>query len=242
MSTYVSRYIEVKNKDGNWELLTFLYPFGYNYQREPDVAIGKKKYNIFNHTCDNACLLREYLTSRHHAWKDYGFGDRGFPSDMSEELKEYFKYEYEIPKDNEEKCHDYRYNKSYVHLDELINLYIEEKNKLFKQVLRRIQEFEYNKFHEKLNRLIQVSSLLMNKENLTDEEKEKEVKKNNKVLKNKKEDNDDYYSFEEEMEEFDEMFNEIMSIKNEYVYTWKLVDEIYGYMDDHDIRIVYYFS
>ena len=190
MSIYVSRYIEVKNKDGKWELLTFLYPFGYNYQREPDVAIGKKEYNIFNHTCDNACSLRQFLASRRHSWKDYGFGDRGFPTDMSEELKEYFRVEYETPKDDESEHHDYRYNKSYVYLNELIELYNKERKDVINIILRRIKEYEYDKFNMKLDRLLEVSNLAMS--NLTPEEKDKEIKKTKKVIKDKKGGSDDY--------------------------------------------------
>ena len=44
------------------------------------------------------------------------------------------------------------------------------------------------------------------------------------------------------MEELDEILNEIESIKSEYTYTWRLVDEMFGYKEDNEIRIVYYFE
>ena len=241
MSTHVSRYIEVKNKNGKWELLRFYYPFTSNYYK-PDIILDGKEYNEFNCTCDNACYLREFLGSRGWTWKDHGLGDRGFPTDMSDELKEYFKKEFETPRDGETKCYDYRYNKSYVYLDELYNVYKKEKKEWTDRFLKRLKEHEYDMFHKKLDRLLQVSSIMM--DNLTDDEKEKEKKTTDRLLKTSKKQNneDDFYSFQEEMEEFDELFREIESIKNEYIYTWRLVDEIYGYKEDNEIRIVYYFT
>lgn len=241
MSTYVSRYIEVKNKEGKWELLKFYFPFNGQHFYEPDIMMDGKPFMYFNNTCNNACSLREYLTSRRHSWKDYNFGDRGFPTDISDELKEYFRKKFETPKDGETEC-DYRYNKSYIYLNELYDTYIKEKDKLFNSFLKRLKEYEYEKIHKKLDRLLQVSSLMMG--DLTEDEKNKEKKKTDKLLKNKKNQDDDenYVSLEEELEEFDEWFNEIQSLNDEYVYTWRLVSEIFGYKDDSEIRIVYYFD
>lgn len=238
MSTYVSRYIEVKNKDGKWEWLRFQYPFKKEFSwSKPDIVIDGKEFTVFRDTCNNACFLREYLVSGRYAFHDNGLGDRGFPTDMSEELKEYFKENYEnngIP--------DYRYNKSYVSLNELINVYKKEKKELIDRYLKSLKDREYSKFHKKLDRLLKVSSLMM--EGLNEEDKEKEIKKTNNLLKKKKneEDNEDEATYEEDMEYLLESFNEIESIKDEYTYTWRLVDEIYGWIDDNDIRIVFYFS
>ena len=227
MSTYVSRYIEVKNKEGEWELLSFLFPFGKGYSTKPDVSLEGQDYEKFNCVCNNACSLRGYLASNY--FDKCPFDNRGFPTDMSNELQEYFKVTYDTSET------DYRYNKSYVMLSELYALYKEKESEWKKRYLEKIKQHEYELFHNKLDRLL---DLTMKQFPLD----EKENKKTKKIIKDGVENKDDIYSFNEDMEEYEEIYEEIMSIRDEYMFTWKLVDAMYSYKNDDEIRIVYYFE
>ena len=241
MSTYVSRFIEVKNDEGKWEMLDFIYPFGRNYYSKPDMEINGEKYNRFTNICDNACSLREYLYSGWGGHNNCPFGERGFPSDMSEELRIFLDKEIE----NDE--HDYRYNKSYVLLSELYALYKNEMKLIKKDFFNAIKNYEYSKIHDKLNRLLELSTI--DKASLSDDDKEKLDKKTKKLYtrKKKKDNNEDisldsYQDYEETLEYIEENYHDVMSIYNEYIFAWRIVDELFGYKDDSNIRIVYYFS
>lgn len=233
MSTYVSRFIEVKSNDGKWVLLKFYYPFGHNYYRNPDIEIGDMKLNTFTHICNNACTLREYL--HNNGWGCFNgcsFGNRGFPDDMSDELKSI------LNKEIEGSERDYRYNKSYCTLNELWALYESEMSKIKNDLFKTIYEYQYKAVNQKLDRLLELSFA----DKSTLEKIEKEEKKTKKLLSKKKKDDEDETTFEGELEWVKEDYDNIQSIKNEYNFIWRLVDEIFGYKDDNEIRIVYYFE
>lgn len=240
MSTYVSRFIEVKNDDGKWEMLDFIYPFGRNYQSKPDMEINGKKYNRFTNICDNACSLREYLYSGWGGYHECPFSNRGFPSDMSEELKVYLEKEIE----NDDR--DYRYNKSYVSLSELYALYKQKMEIVKEDLFKTIKEYEYSKIHEKLNRLLELATI--DRTSLTHDDLKKIDSKTKKLYTKKKKKDDEntsidtYEYYKETLEYIEEDYHNVMSIYNEYIFAWRIVDELFGYTDDSNIRIVYYFS
>ncbi len=134
MGVCSSIYIEFRKKDDKqWHLLSGVVPLEYvdqtNYSENasPDdnhiVEIGGvKMYQMFN-------LVRQGVVRDLLAGLDRPFSDRGFPDDLSSELKEMFdKVQHKIDARNEEHMYssgDWRWRKSWCTLDEFES-YVEE--------------------------------------------------------------------------------------------------------------------
>ena len=128
MGTYSSIFIEFKKKDDpQWHLLEGIVPLHYRDRSycsdevSPDdnhvVEIGgAKMYRMFN-------IVRQGYVRDLFAGHDAPFSDRGFPDDLSTELKEIFD---KVQKKIDSKERDWRWGKSWCTLSEL-NSYIDER-------------------------------------------------------------------------------------------------------------------
>ena len=92
MSTTVTRFIEIRDKDGKWHLLNWgveksFASSGHNVVNTLETY--DKAINIYDSFSDNACTIRSYLNDQ---FEFYGtnFKNRGVPEDASEELKARF--------------------------------------------------------------------------------------------------------------------------------------------------------
>ena len=222
---------EVEDKDipAKWELVKWYSDAtkGYCYEDEtsspfndPDNGknIKLKGHRMF---CDNGGVIRDNYIG--HGWTDDDkFQDRGYPTDMSEELKKELEH-----KDGEE---DYTWGHTYVLLSE----WGAERDKLIEKfknnVISRVQDKEFNKINEKLD-------LIMCK--CKDPHYEPEPKEKKEGEEYDSEEDGIYY--EDTVDYlFEEDFWDIMQVTREMCVVGHIVDEIYGWTSPEQIRIVYY--
>lgn len=238
MSTTVVRFIEVRDKEtGKWHLVQYLVPYSKESWHSTEAM---EKYKVVDENgkewrktydyYDNACSLRDaYLSNR--GWRTQDFSSRGFPTDMSDELNEIVTaHDAEVKAEQEKEMEhqkesgtnlpqwmfsDYWYNKSYVTLSELEDLFDKEMKDWKTRVLKMQTMITTN---EKMREIL---SILKKEEYKPDE---------------------DQYTDEDLNALFDEDLWDILSIQRECYYISKTVDEVMGIYNDDDIRMVYYFE
>lgn len=136
MSTYVTRFVEIKNANGQWELVKWLTKKSQTdwfSDQEIRILSDGEEMVVNDHFSDNATGVRDYLRD---VWSYMGthFKDRGVPEDASEELKKLFA---EHTKPGPE-GYDFTYNHSYYLLSELEDLLDKEIDFGWKSLEREI--------------------------------------------------------------------------------------------------------
>ena len=186
------------------------------YKRKPIVTVGEKLREIVTY-CDNGGVIRdEYIREGYGTHES--FANRGFPKDMSPELKAILSDENEIK---------YTWGHTYVYVSEW--------------------EAEYERLLEKfkgdLERIYREDGMQSIEERLDIIEKTLKDPSYKKPRKKKKK--DDEYDNEETTDQklqylWEENFWDMQSVKGEYMRAYHLIDEPFGWTDGKDIRIVYY--
>jgi hypothetical protein len=228
---------EVDEKDVpvKWELVKWYANNKNGYVKYLDSndekTIGKYKANVTGnetvlseHTsyCNNGGIIRDNYIG--HGWnRSDAFSDRGYPDDMSDELAE-------LLKDDK-----YIWGKTYVGLDE----WIDERNKLVEEFKTHlIEAMSDNYFTEILGRLDNLEILL--KDPFAKVQTKKKKKKCNSL--NDKFGDDDKPLIPTMKYLFDYDFWDIVELSREINFAYRLCEEIYGFVPERDIRIVYYLS
>ena len=192
----------------------------YCKKRTPVIKVGDKLQENVDY-CDNGGIIRDEYISHGYGLHDT-FADRGYPTDMSEELKA-------VLKEDDE----YSWGHTYVYLSEWSNEY----DKRLEEFKRKLEDIY------KEDRL----SIIEKKIDLL-EKKMKDPFYEEPVIKKEKKDDDEYDDDEEEtLEErlrylWDEEFMDLMSIKNEIRRAYHLIDQPFGWTSDKDIRITYFLA
>ena len=177
MSTYLTRFLEIKNKEtGKWELVkrykkfykTQIYVDGKWIDTSPDFTVGNKDMTIKPYyACNNACSLRQYFAdgyANEFTDEDYGLGERGIPDDISEELKECLTKE-----------KDFYWGLTYCTLKELIDVMNQEKKQYFEKIKNKIQGNGKDKLAARLDHILEeMNKPLENRQKFKDTEKEEE--------------------------------------------------------------------
>ncbi len=188
----------------------------HEYYREPLAEKGDKLIENICY-CDNGGIIRDdFISSRGWNNNDSGFPDRGFPDDMSEELKKEFS-----------KDMDYTWGHTYVLLSEWDTQLKKKIAEFRKKVIEKTQSIEFDKINEKLD-------LLFKK--VKDPYYEPPKKKKDE----EEEEGVEYY--EDTMDYiWEEDFWDMMSIHSEIMRAYCFTEE-FGWSPEEDIRIVYYLS
>jgi hypothetical protein len=240
MSTYVTRFIEIKNKDtGKWELLKWTAPAkldDWEHENRGSVDVNGEEHHIRCSFSDNACTIRSYLNDN-WSFVSKRFKDRGVPDDASEELKKVFADE-TAPGDD---GRTYSYNYSYYTLDELEELYDELSKQAWDSIKREILYANNNSIELKLNKILAnqhkqadttVPVNTLKTFYLPDDDFEKKLKE----YKNSDEDNLHYVK-----DTFYEVVDDLLGVRAEIVTVHALTYHLAGYFRD-DIRITFYFE
>lgn len=169
---------------------------------------------------DNGGPIRDDFLS--DSWDTYesGFADRGFPSDMSEELRAKIKHD-TISEDGR----DYTWGHTYVTAEEWMSL--------SGKVLSKFREELYGVLEEKRNGGIEEKLDLILKRLKDPMCEDIKVKK-----KRKGEDEDSSESRLEYL--WNEKFYDYMSIENEISRAYAIADQYVTYVNPSDLRIIYY--
>ena len=195
----------------------------YYKKRTPTCKVGERLAENVCY-CDNGGIIRDEYVRRGYGLHD-SFEDRGFPKDMSNELKEVLKTEGE-----------YTWGHTYIYLSEWQAEY-EKRLAEFKKKLEDIyKEDKLSIIDNKLDLLIRKVKDPLYEEPIIEEKKPNE--------------DDDEYDDDEDEETlesrlnylWDEDFSDIMSIKGEMLRAYNLIDEPFGYTSDEDIRITYFLA
>ena len=152
MSTYVTRFVEIKNQEGKWELVKWLTKKSQSnyYEGRETKTVNGEEMIVNDHFSDNAIGIRDYLRD---AWSYMGthFKDRGIPEDASEELKAAFAEHTKPGSDGV----DYTYNHSYYLLSELEELSDKEINLGWESLEREINAVGENDVKKLLRKVIE---------------------------------------------------------------------------------------
>ena len=227
MSTYLTRFLEIKNKEtGKWELVkrykkfykTQIYVDNKWVDNEPDFTVNGRNMSIKPYyACNNACSLRQYFSDSYaneFTDKDYELGDRGTPEDVSEELKDY------LAKDK-----DY-WGLTHCTLKELIDVMNQEKKLYFEKIKNKIQGNGKDELVARLDHILEeMNKPLENRQKFKAEEKEEE-----------------YY--EDSLEYlYEEMCWGWESLNDEVTRIQYILDELNNYWEgESNARIIVYFS
>jgi hypothetical protein len=228
MSTYLTRFLEVKNKEtGKWELGKCYKKF-YKMQvytkegwidNKPDFTVNGRDMSIKPYyDCGNACSLRQYFSDSYaneFTDKDYGLGGRGMPDDISEELKNYLTKE-----------KDYCWNLTYCTLKELIDVMNQEKKLYFEKIKNKIQSNGKDELVARLYHILEeMNKPLENRQKFKAEEKKEE-----------------YY--EDSLEYlYEEMCWGWESLNDEVTRIQYILDELNNFWEgESNARIIVYFS
>lgn len=199
-----------------WTLAKWWSPSKYGYySNKPDSEINGEKVILNDCICDNCIVIRDnYLRDDYY---DASFNDRGYPQDMSDELKKAL-----------EKYGNYSWGHTYVYMNE----WYAEKQKRFEnfknKYIELISKKEFKNINDKLDLLLKkVKDPLY------------EIKDIESI---KNDDNDeDVVNIDDEITYlFDETYQEYQSICSELSYISCLVDEIYGFTLSENVRITYF--
>lgn len=175
MSSYLNYYIEFK-KDDKWNLVSILTPkekLSYDgYKRFLDV--NGTEYHLTYENWKQGTVRDIFST---HGWYNAPFTSRGFPNDMSDELKnlleeeklreweeqkksidpdfEYDKNFKKVPRTRpisiEEDFMDYKYDKTYATIEEISLFYQKELSKAKNALKKQLEKDSFTKINEKLD-------------------------------------------------------------------------------------------
>lgn len=246
MSTYLNYYIEFK-KDDKWNLVTILTP-----REKINYAECKRFLNLdgteYHLTYENwkQGTVRDIFSS--HGWYNTKFTSRGFPNDMSDELKnlleeeklreweeqkksidpdfEYDKNFNRVPRTRpisiEEDFRDYKYDKTYATLEEVSLFYQKEFSKAKDALNKQLEKDSFAKLNDRIDKL------------------EKFIVTGKKPKKSTKKESDDDYDPIPELEEnisdielIGSWIDGISAIVDFYTDSW---------YDLNDIRVICYIS
>ena len=247
MSTHLNYYIEYREcpKD-EWKLVSMMVPTSkHSYPEYCKKRIIDGVEHCISISESKQGHVRDVFST--HGWYDAPFTGRGFPEDMSQELKDYLEqckteewesqkkdldpdYEYKIingvytkvprtePLSIEKDYSDYRYDKTYVTLSELSEFQVKEVAKAEK----RINDEKYKDSFTKLNERIDALETLI-VTGKKPESKESEKKE------------EDYSYIAELEEEFDDA-----KWLGEWIYGINAIVDFYsgGWNDYENIRII----
>lgn len=230
MSTYLTRFLEVKNKEtGKWELVKCYKKF-YKMQvytkegwidNKPDFTVNGRDMEIKPYyALNNACSLRQYFSDSYaneFTDEDYGFSDRGMPEDISEELKDYL---------TKEKERDHYWGLTHCTLKELIDVMNQEKKLYFEKIKTKIQGNSKDELVARLDHILEeMNKPLENRQKFKAEEKEEE-----------------YY--EDSLEYlYEEMCWGWESLNDEVTRIQYILDELNNFWEgESNARIIVYFS
>ena len=227
MSTYLTRFLEVKNKEtGKWELVkrykkfykTQIYVDDKWVDNEPDFTVNGRDMSIKQYyACGNACSLRQYFSDSYaneFTDEDYGFSDRGMPDDISEELKDY------LAKDE-----DY-WGLTHCTLKELIDVMNQEKKLYFEKIKNKIQGNGKDELVARLDHILkEMNKPLEKRQKFKSEKKEKE-------------------HYEDSLEYlYEEMCWGWESLNDEVTRIQYILDELNNFWEgESNARIIVYFS
>lgn len=246
MSTYLNYYIEFK-KDDRWNLVSILTPkekLSYNdYKKFVDV--NGTEYHLTYECCKQG-IIRDIFSN--YGWCDAPFTDRGFPDDMSDELKNLLKEEkfreweeqkksidpdfvYDTnlkrvprtrPISMEEDFKDYKYNKTYATLAEIALFYQKEISKTKDALKKQLEKDSFAKLNDRIDAL------------------EKLIETGKKPKKSTKKEMDDYYN---PIQELEENISDIEFI-NSWIDGISAIVDFYtdSWYDLNDIRVICYIS
>lgn len=228
MSTYLTRFLEIKNKEtGKWELVkrykkfykTQIYVDDKWIDNEPDFTVNDRDMSIKPYyACGNACSLRQYFSdgyANEFTDEDYGLGGRGMPDDISEELKNYLTKE-----------KDYYWNLTYCTLKELIDVMNQEKKLYFEKIKNKIQGNGKDELVARLDHILEeMNKPLENRQKFKSEKKEKEHYENSIE-----------YLYEEMCWGWESLNDEVTRIQY-------ILDELNNYWEgESNARIIVYYS
>ena len=226
MGVYLSYFIEFKDREeSNWKLLSYLIPEHkrrYHHENDEDredivVIEGEDYRKVYEDSIQGT--IRDLFSSNDD------ISNRGFPTDISEELDDVLKKEFEkyaVDYGDGEK-RDWRWGKSYALLSELYAIYKQEYNEAFERYMKRRMDSRFDYINSRFDRM----------ERLLEQKKVAKLK-----------------PFEKEEEWFDdedswekESLNDAMWL-GEWLYGInKLVDfATGGWYSSEEIRIVCYLS
>lgn len=246
MSSYLNYYIEFK-KDDKWNLVSILTP-----RDKINYAECKRFLNLdgteYHLTYENwkQGTVRDIFST--HGWYDAPFTSRGFPNDMSEELKslleeeklreweeqkksidpdfEYDKNFNRIPRTRpisiENDFRDYKYDKTYATLEEICLFYQKELSKAKDALKKQLEKNSFAKLNDRIDML------------------ETLIETGNKPKRSVKKESDDDY---DPIPELEENISDI-----EIIGSWidginAIVDFYTDYWYDlNDIRVICYIS
>lgn len=228
MGTYLTRFLEIKNKKtGKWELVkrykkfykTQIYVDDKWVDNEPDFTVNGRNMSIKPYyACGNACSLRQYFSdgyANEFTDEDYGLGGRGMPDDISEELKNYLTKE-----------KDYYWNLTYCTLKELIDVINQEKKLYFEKIKNKIQGNGKDELVARLDYILEeMNKPLENRQKFKSEKKEKE-------------------HYEDSLEYlYEEMCWGWESLNDEVTRIQYILDELNNFWEgESNARIIVYFS
>ena len=246
MSSYLNYYIEFKNGD-KWNLVSILAPkekLNYDgYKRF--LNLDGTEYHLTYENWKQG-IVRDIFST--HGWYDAPFTSRGFPNDMSDELKnlleeeklreweeqkktidpdfEYDKNFNRVPRTKpisiEEDYRDYRYDKTYATLEEILLFYQKELSRAKDALKKQLEKDSFAKLNDRIDRL------------------EKLIETGKKPKKSSKKEPDDDYDPIPELEEnisdielIGSWIDGINAIVDFYTDSW---------YDLNDIRVICYIS
>jgi hypothetical protein len=233
MASYLNAYIEYRKKDDpNWHLLKLYSP----YQKHTSSSFDGEKWTHMTDEPNAVTTQGEKLDSHSCMWyqgsirdffspismSDVGddFIDRGWPEDMSDELKAKFKEELTEKDSNGSRLGKWWYNESHCTLAELHSVLDDFLSK-FKSKVSRYYEKEYARKTQ--NKLDQILGLL-SKEPVKHQDEEDE-------------------EFVEDIDYlWDEEFFDILMLKHFVYHVHALAEDYAEIYSDHDIRLIMYFS
>lgn len=176
MSTYLSYYIEFKN-DNKWNLVSILVPKGKLKYGEVKrfLDVNGTEYHLTYENWIQGTVRDIFSTN---GWYDAPFTSRGFPDDMSDELKnlleeeklreweeqkKYIDSDFEYDKNFNKKIPrtrpisiekdfvDYKYDKTYATLEEVSLFYQKELLKAKDALKKQFEKDSFAKINEKLD-------------------------------------------------------------------------------------------
>lgn len=203
MSTYLNYYIEFK-KDDKWNLVSIFTPkekLAYADHYKNLVNIKGKEYH-FTYESWKQGMVRDMFSS--HGWYEAPFTSRGFPKDMSDELKDLLEaeklreweeqkknldpdFEYDnnfkkVPRTRpisiEEDYREYKYDKTCATLEEISLYYQKELTKAKGELKKHLEKDSFELISEKLDCLLNGTKYKKKKESENDYNPIAEIEEN----------------------------------------------------------------
>ncbi len=258
MGIYFTYFLETRdNANDNWKLVSSLVPKEkYKYPEDTNtVQLDYKDFCLANNNCIQG-HVRDIFSS--HGWYGAPFAGRGFPEDMSQELKAFIheqelnsfeKDKVYVDPDNEWKLvdgvlkkvsrtqpitfendfKDWKYDKTWVTLSELSEFSDKEILKAEQAIKEHKEKDSFAKIEKRLKTIEEV---------ILSDDKTKFVKPEEK----EEDDEENLYAGEIEMELNEELDD--ARFLEQWIYGLKLIVDFYngGWNDYSDIRIIGYLS